>query len=268
MSKLLKVKNNKIVLHLFSIFALIFSGEIFAEAKTESHLDFYKSALDFLGVNEVFSPICSSLLVLGVCLVIGISFKNSVERSIQEGAIAPKGEFGLRTLVEMIMTFLDDLTHEQCGKFYKMFFPLLTSIFLFILVSNLSGLIPGFPPFTENFSANLVIGLSAFVCYNIAGIYEHRAGYLKQFAGPFLVLAPLFLVLETISHLARPLSLSIRLTANIYGDHLLLSIFSGLVPFLLPSFLMFFGLLVAVIQSFVFTMLTGVYVNMAIAHDH
>jgi F-type H+-transporting ATPase subunit a len=216
----------------------------------------------------MFVPVCSSFLVFLICLAVGVYFKSSVERSLRGNEISPQGRFSLRTVVEMIMSFLDDMTIEQCGRFYKFFYPLLTSIFLFILVSNLSGLVPGFPPFTENFSANLVIGLSVFVCYNLAGVYEHRASYLKQFAGPFLALAPLFLVLETISHLARPLSLSFRLTANIYSDHLLLGVFSGLVPFLVPSFLMFFGLLVAVIQSFVFTMLTGIYVNMAIAHDH
>lgn len=233
-----------------------------------AHLNMYTRVLETLGIAEVFAPICSSLLVLAVSIVLGIYFKRSVEGSLASEDISPSGRFGLRTILEMIMSFLDDLTTEQCGKFHSSFYPLLTSIFLFILVSNLSGLIPGFPPFTENFSANLVIGLSVFVCYNIAGIYEHGASYAKQFAGPFIALAPLFLVLESISHLARPLSLSFRLTANIYGDHLLLGIFSGLVPFLIPSFLMFFGLLVAVIQSFVFTMLSGIYVNMAIAHDH
>lgn len=249
--------------------ALLFLGSIsYASSEGEGHLNAYRCLLSVFGIDETFAPIASSLLAFGVCLVVGILFKASVERSIKDKSLAPQARFGLRTMIEMVLAFIDDLATEQCGKFHKMFFPLLTSIFLFILVSNLSGLIPGFPPFTENFSSNLVIGLTVFLCYNFAGIYEHRASYLKQFAGPFLALAPLFLVLETISHLARPLSLSFRLTANIYGDHLLLSIFSGLVPFLIPSFLMFFGLLVAVIQSFVFTMLTGIYVNMAIAHDH
>ena len=247
----------------------LFTSNAFASSgESGGHLNFYKALADKLGIDEKFSPLGSSLLVLGISLMVGIYFKGSVERSLKENAIAPQGFFSLRTLVEMIMSFMDELTLEQCGKFYRLFYPLLTSIFLFILVSNLSGLIPGFPPFTESISANLVIGLSVFICYNIAGIYEHRTSYIKQFAGPFLALAPLFLILETISHLARPLSLSFRLTANIFGDHLLLSIFSGLVPFLVPAFLLFFGLLVAVIQSFVFTILTGIYVNMAIAHDH
>ncbi len=247
--------------------AFLLAGDVFAKTETV-HLDGYKRLIESLGIDEKFAPLCSSFLVLFISLLVGVSFKKSVDQSLENNALSPCGKFSLRTLVEMLLAFVDSITREQCGKYYKMFLPLLTSIFLFILVSNLSGLIPGLPPFTENFSANLVIGLTVFLCYNFAGIYEHRGSYIKQFSGPFLVLAPLFLVLETISHLARPLSLSFRLTANIYGDHLLLGIFSGLVPFLLPSFLMFFGLLVAVIQSFVFTMLTGIYVNMAIAHEH
>lgn len=253
---------------ILSSLLMLLSGASYGDSTGGGHLNAYKFLVDAFGVDVAFSPILSSLLALVVCLIMGVFFRASVERSLKQKDIAPQGRFGLRTVIEMILSFVDELAAEQTGGFYKIFFPLLTSIFLFILVSNLSGLIPGLPPFTENFSANLVIGLTVFVCYNIAGIYEHRASYLKQFMGPFLLLAPLFLILETIGHLARPLSLSFRLTANIYGDHLLLGIFSGLVPFLVPSFLLFFGLLVAVIQSFVFTMLTGVYVSMAIAHDH
>lgn len=271
MKKNRNLENFRVIFGFFTMMFWSISGKLYASeggADSGAHLNMYADLLDKLGIDQMYAPICSSILALVICLTIGIFFKRSVDNSLQKNEVSPQGSFGLRTLVEMVLGFLDDLSTELCGDFTKWFFPLLASIFLFILVSNLSGLIPGLPPFTENFSTNLVIGLTAFVCYNIAGIYEHKASYLKQFAGPFLALAPLFIFLETISHLARPLSLSIRLTANIYGDHMLLSIFSGLVPFLVPAMLMFFGLLVAVIQSFVFTILTGIYVNMAIAHDH
>ena len=255
------------ILYVFSFLSLLlFSGE--AAAKEAGHLDVYTSILELLHIDAKFSPLFSSLITFFICLALGLLFSRSVDRSLRNNVIAPEGRFNLRTMMEMVMSFLDDLTMEQCGKLYAKFFPLLTAIFLFIIASNISGLIPGFPPVTENFSANLVIGLTVFIFYNVAGISVHGVAYLKQFTGPFLALAPLFIVLETISHLARPLSLSFRLTANIYVDHLLLSIFSELVPLLAPSFLMFFGLLVAVIQGFVFTMLTGIYINMAISHDH
>lgn len=245
------------------------SENLFASSQEGAGVpNLYQVLLEFLSMDTGLAPICSSILVLLICLGVGLWFKGSVERSLQTNDFMPSGQFRFRTAMEFVASFLDNLAEEQCGKYRHFFFPIFSSIFLFILVSNLTGLVPGLPPFSENFSANLAIGLFVFVCYNVVGVYEHRGAYIKQFTGPFLILAPIFILLECISHLARPLSLSFRLAANIFGDHLLLSIFSGLAPFLVPSFLMLFGLLVAVIQSFVFTMLTSIYVNMAISHDH
>lgn len=253
----------------FFLYAMLYGEILLAnDSKESAHLNHYETLLKFLGVNEAFSPLVSSLLSLSVCLGLGLFFRRSVNRSLKNKHFTPDEKFSLRTMLEMVLSFLDDLTREQCGDLYKKCFPLLTAIFTFILVGNLSGLVPGLPPFTENFSANLVIGLIVFFFYNSAGIAEHGMSYIKQFTGPFLVLAPLFLVLESISHLARPLSLSLRLSANIFGDHLLLGIFASLVPLVVPALLMFFSLLVAVIQSFVFTMLTSIYISMATSHDH
>ena len=141
-------------------------------------------------------------------------------------------------------------------------------LFLFILVSNLTGLVPGFVPSTESINTNLAMGLMVYVIYNLAGIKEHGWAYVKQFLGPVWWLAPLFFCIEFISHLARPMSLSLRLYGNIFGDHLVLSVFTGLTWLVLPAFLLFFGLLVAVLQSFVFTLLTGIYLSLALSHDH
>ncbi len=269
MKESLSMRMSKIAAHV-SVIATSATHAVdsLASVDTGGHLNIYASALKFLSLDAKWSPLFSSFVTFLITLALGLAFASSVKRRLSENHLAPEGRFSLSVLIEMIMGFIDEITVEQCGKLYAKFFPLLVSIFLFIFISNLSGLIPGFPPNTENFSANLVIGLTVFAFYNLAGLSEHGASYFKQFTGPFLALAPLFIVLETISHLARPLSLSFRLTANIYADHLLLGVFSGLVPFLVPSFLMIFGLLVAVIQSFVFTMLTGIYINMAISHDH
>ena len=142
-------------------------------------------------------------------------------------------------------------------------------VFIFILTSNLSGLVPGFPPATESFNLNLALGVLVFVVYNASGFWVHGfKGYMKHFMGPFAFLAPVFFCLELVSHAARPLSLSFRLAANIFGDHMLLGVFAGMVPLVVPAALMVFGLLVACIQTFVFTMLTSIYISMAISHDH
>lgn len=239
-----------------------------AHGAAEGQLNWYSSLLRAFDGDQSLLPICSSVFALFLTVLLGLYFKSSVATSLENGDLIPHQKFNLRTGIEVILSFIYGIAEEQCGKYKEFFYPLLSTIFLFVLIGNLSGLIPGLPPFTENFSANLVLSLTVFIVYNAVGVYEQRGAYIKQFTGPVLFLAPLFLVLETVSHLARPFSLSFRLSANIYGDHLLLSIFSGLSPFLVPSFLMLFGLLVAGIQSFVFTMLTGVYVNMAISDDH
>ena len=186
----------------------------------------------------------------------------------KQGGEVPSGKVGPVLLVGALMGFLDNLSTDLFAKEKHRYLGFVATLFLLLLVSNLSGLMPGLPPATENFAMNLGVGLLAFGVYNYAGVRAHGRSYIKQFMGPLVVLAPLFLVLELISHAARPLSLAFRLTANIFGDHMLLSVFSGLAPLVVPVFFLFFGILVAFIQSFVFTMLTGIYISMAISHDH
>ena len=228
-------------------------------------INYYQMLADYLGLRGEQAAVLASLFTLLVCLIMGLAFKRSVDR---ETDLSPSGRISISNLVELALEFIYGLTREHCGPGYRRFMPLMAGIFMFILVSNLSGLIPGLPPTTETFNTNLAMGLIVFLCYNYAGIKEHGSQYLRQFTGPFLALAPLFVVIELVSHGVRPLSLAFRLMANIFCDHLLLGVFSGLVPLVVPTLFLFFGLLVAVIQSFVFTLLTGIYVNMAISHDH
>jgi F-type H+-transporting ATPase subunit a len=230
-------------------------------------LNVYQLITDSLHLDHKYTAVLSSLLTLVLCTLIGLAFKARVS-SLNGKELAPQPRVSLQLFVEMIGDFLYSLAKEHCGHNYRKFLPLLGGIFVFILVCNLSGLIPGFPPATENFSINLAMGLIVFLSYNIAGIREHGVHYIKQFTGPFLVLAPLFLGIELISHSVRPLSLAFRLLANIFCDHLLLGVFSNLAPLVIPALFLAFGLLVAVIQSFVFALLTGIYINMAISHDH
>jgi F-type H+-transporting ATPase subunit a len=107
-----------------------------------------------------------------------------------------------------------------------------------------------------------------FLVYNYFGFKEHGISYLKQFAGPVLWLAPLMFVIELLSHLFRPMSLSIRLFGNMFGDHMVLSIFSGLVPLIVPIIFMILGIVVSLIQAFVFSALSSVYIALAVSHEH
>jgi F-type H+-transporting ATPase subunit a len=136
------------------------------------------------------------------------------------------------------------------------------------LASNLIGLIPGFTPPTDNFNVTLALGVVSFVAYNFYGLQAHGLAYLKQFMGPLLVLAPLMIVVELFSHLFRPASLAIRLYGNMFADHLLLGIFTDLTKLLIPVIFYLLGTFVSLVQALVFTLLTMVYVGLAISHDH
>lgn len=216
---------------------------------------------------ERLVPICGGIFTLVVTTMIGLAFSRSLSRAGAD--VAPDGKFSVRTAVEMALDVVHGIAKDNIGESWKAFLPLLAGVFLFILIANLGGLIPGFIPATENLNTNLAMGLTVFLVYNFVGFKEHGVHYLKQFAGPMLAIAPLMFVIELISHLFRPISLSLRLMGNIFADHLMLGIFTSTAPhIIIPAALMFFGLLVSIVQSFVFTLLTGIYIALAVSHDH
>lgn len=246
------------------------STSAFAAGGTAHFVNYYEIVLSKLGLNAeqigVWSPVAAGLLSLSILTVLGLIYRGAVAAS--DYSAIPDGKLSIRTVIDSIIDFIVNLGQDVIGHDYKPFLPLLCSLFMFIFVSNLLGLIPGFPPATESMSTNLAMGFTVFLVYNVAGIKANGIGYLKHFFGPVWWLAPLLLLIEVISHVVRPISLSLRLYGNIFGDHLVLSVFSGLLPLVLPALLLFFGLLVATLQSFVFTLLTSIYISVATAHDH
>ena len=218
-------------------------------------------------VSERIVVIAGGLFTMIVCAVVGLLYKNSVSKLGDD--VAPDGKFSLRTLVDMAMDLVVGLSKDNLGDKWRSHAPLLAGIFMFILVSNLGGLVPGLVPATESISSNLAMGLMVFLIYNFAGFREHGWHYIKQFTGPMLAIAPIMFVIELIGHMVRPISLSLRLMCNVFADHLLVGIFTTNVPYIvIPSALLFFGLLVALVQSYLFTLLTSVYISMAVSHDH
>ena len=216
---------------------------------------------------DLWAPTVGGLLSLAILTLLGLGYRSAVMKAGDD--VVPDGRFSLRTVVEMLLDFVVGLVRDIIGKEKAApFISLLTGTFLFILISNLSGLVPGFFPATESINTNLAMGISIFLVYNYAGIKEHGASYIKQFLGPMAFLAPLLFCIELVAHFARPVSLSLRLLGNIFGDHLVLSVFTGLTYLVVPAALLFFGLMVACLQSFVFTLLSSIYVKMAISHDH
>lgn len=175
---------------------------------------------------------------------------------------------GLQNFMEVVVTGVENLIDETMGHKGRAYFPLIATFALFILTSNLIALIPGFYPPTANLNTNAALALTVFGMTHIIGFKEHGVGYLKHFMGPILVLAPLMFIIEIIGHLARPLSLSLRLFGNMYGHEIVLMIFFALVPFLLPIPMMLMGVLVALIQTFVFTLLAMIYIAGALEEAH
>ncbi|MCD6525431.1 MAG: F0F1 ATP synthase subunit A [Desulfuromonas sp.] len=175
---------------------------------------------------------------------------------------------GWQNLMESVIVGIEDLLVETMGPKGKTYFPMIATFALFILVSNLIGLVPGLYPPTANLNTNAALALTVFAMTHIVGIKEHGISYLKHFMGPVLALAPLIFIIEIIGHMARPLSLSLRLFGNMYGHEIVLMIFIALVPFLLPVPMMLMGVLVAFIQAFVFTLLAMIYMAGALEEAH
>jgi F-type H+-transporting ATPase subunit a len=175
---------------------------------------------------------------------------------------------GWQNLMESVVGGIENLITETMGPKGKTYFPLIATFALFILVSNLVALVPGFYPPTANLNTNAALALTVFAMTHIIGVKEHGISYLKHFMGPILALAPLIFIIEIIGHLARPLSLSLRLFGNMYGHEIVLMIFFALVPLFLPIPMMMMGILVAFIQAFVFTLLAMIYIAGALEEAH
>jgi F-type H+-transporting ATPase subunit a len=186
----------------------------------------------------------------------------------------PESKLTVRNAFEIVTEWLWGIAEGMLHGETAAFFPLIGGLFVYILFANLSGFIPGLLPPTEDISHNFAMAACVFVTFVWAGLSRDAVGFLKHLAGPVAALMPVFFVLETISVLIRPVSLSIRLTVNIFVDHLLQTIARGLgLGFvgeigaaLLPVPLYFLGLLVCVVQAFVFALLTTIYISLSVPH--
>jgi len=209
------------------------------------------------------------LLLVGLFILsFGLLYNLKIKK-VSNLVIPDKG-ITLRNFAEAYGNFIYGQCKAILGeKKASQYFGVVAFLFLFILISNLMGLIPGFLPPTEFLNATLALGLFSFVAYNIIGIKENGLiNYLKHFAGPLWYMAILVFPIEIISNLVRPLSLALRLRGNLFGDHLVLAEFTKLAPAVIPIAAMALGLLVCIIQAYVFTVLSMVYIALALPHDH
>jgi F-type H+-transporting ATPase subunit a len=198
-----------------------------------------------------------------------------------DGGVLPDEGVTLRNVVEVIVEGLANLARDRLGSDYRRYFPIIGTMFFFILVSNLMGLIPGLGGATSDANTTWAWAVIAWLFYTAIGIVQHKGRYLIKFMGPsffereiaghhvhFRLLAPLFLPLEILLDLARMLTLAVRLLANMYADHAVVGVWLTLVPIGVPAIFMGLGLIVAVLQAFVFSLLTMIYIGLALEAPH
>jgi F-type H+-transporting ATPase subunit a len=175
---------------------------------------------------------------------------------------------GMQHFAEMLHEFISNQSREIIGHGYEPYTPILLSMLLFILLSNLLGLVPGFESPTASPEVPLGCAVIAFVYYNYHGFRHAGLKYIKHFLGPVWQLAPLMFLIEVVSHLARMLSLTVRLFANIFAGDMLTLAFFSLIPLGVPIIFMFLHLGVSLVQAYIFVVLMTVYLGGAVAEEH
>ena len=197
------------------------------------------------------------------------------------GGQLPDEGVTLRNVIEVIVEGLANMARDLMGDEWRRYFPLVVTIFAFIVVSNLMGLIPGVSGATSNVNTTTAWAVISFGIYNYVGIRKHGWWYVNQFLGPSFfemnfrgrrihvrALAWFFFPLDLVLHLARILTLSVRLLANMFADHTVVTVWLGLVPAVIPAVFLALGALVAVLQAFVFSLLTMIYIGLALEEPH
>jgi F-type H+-transporting ATPase subunit a len=176
-------------------------------------------------------------------------------------------------VAEMVHDFVGGMGDQVIGHGYERFQSFATCVLLFVLFNNLigllGGLIPGVVTPTGQPVVPLGVALMTFIYYNFHGLREQGlVKYIKHFMGPLPALAPLMFPIEIVSHLARVMSLTIRLYANMFASDLLMLVWFSLIPLAVPAVFLGLHFVVSIIQAFVFMLLTMIYLSMAVAHDH
>lgn len=228
----------------------------------EHHYFFLNEILGVFGLKHFahdYQPVIHSWLVM-LIMIVGAVF---LSRGIQ--MLPRKGQNFLEFIVESLENFMVNIT----GPEGRAFFPFIATIFIYIFICNLIGLVPGFFSPTANYNTTLSMAICTFILTHSIGIKFHGAKYIKHFLGPSWALAPLFFIIELISHFARVLSLSVRLFGNIFGKEKVLGILFGLWGlYLAPLPMLFLGVLVSFIQAVVFMLLSIVYFSIAMEEAH
>jgi F-type H+-transporting ATPase subunit a len=210
-------------------------------------------------------PIFASVLVIAFVVYLAASVRGEF-KNLDESVI-PDDTLTTRTFFEWFVGYFYNMASDVMGhKNAKRYFPIIGGSALFIFFSNASALIPGLNPPTASLDVTFACALFVFLAFNYYGLKENGWGYIAHLAGPKWYLAPLVFPIELISTCVRPITLSIRLMLNMAVDHLLGAIFLGLIAILVPVPLMFLGIIVILVQTLVFCLLTSIYIGLATEH--
>ncbi len=219
-------------------------------------------------------------LLAGLLLILGgVLVRRRVAAA--DGGVLPDEGITVRNVLEVLVEWLAGMARDRMGPGWRKYFPLVGTMFLFILVSNLMGLVPFFDGSTSDANTTWAWAIIAWVFYTAIGIAEHKQKYLVKFMGPsffekrifgrtvhFRLLIPIFMPLELVLDLARMLTLSVRLLANMFADHTVIAVWLSLVPIAVPAAFMGLGLVISFLQAFVFALLTMIYVGLALEEPH
>jgi F-type H+-transporting ATPase subunit a len=173
-----------------------------------------------------------------------------------------------QNVMEVIIGGFDSLLNEIMGHNGRQFFPLIATLGLFILTSNLIGIVPGFESPTSNINTNAAMAIVVFLSTHVVGVKNHGLKYFKQFCGPVWWLIPLMLPIEIISHISRPLSLTFRLFGNIKGEDIVLLVVLFLVPYFVPIPVFILMIFTSLVQTLVFMLLAMMYIAGAMEEGH
>lgn len=223
----------------------------------------------------VWSALFSGALLLGT----GLLVKSRLAAA--GGGVLPDEGFSIRNAIEMLTEMLAGLAEQNMGPNWRTYFPLIGTLFLFILISNLIGLVPGIDGSTSSADTTWAWAIISFGVHQYVGIREHGWSYLNHFLGPSLydlevggqtyhlrLMAPLYAPIELLSHLSRVFTLAVRLLANMFADHTVVAVWITLVPVAIPAVFMGLGVLVAFLQAYVFAMLSMIYIGLALEEAH
>ena len=184
-----------------------------------------------------------------------------------EAALIPPRSFGIVAFFELMLDLIMGMMKGVIGEDYKRYVPMIGTLGLFILCSNLLGLVPGMAPPTDNLNTSAACAIVVFVWFNFHGLRDQGIHHITHVLNPIgewwgWFLTPLLGVIEVLGLFVRPVALALRLAGNMIGDHKVLFAFAGIFPFLLPLPFYALGLMVCVIQAAVFCILSTVYIGL------